>query len=115
MPGPERRPMNTTSYCMVLTTCDSLEAAQLLGEGLVAGKLAACTQIHQVTSIYSWENEIHTDPEFRLIIKTREARYKDVEVYISEHHSYEVPQVVKVPVNDGLPAYLDWMEENTRS
>lgn len=102
------------AYCMILTTCASQEEAQDLGMGLVTEKLAACTQIHPVTSIYSWQDEIHTEPEFRLIIKTREALYKEAEAYISAHHSYEVPQVVKVPMDGGLPAYLNWIGENTR-
>jgi len=101
------------TYCMVLTTCESEGAARSLGAGLVEGKLAACAQIHPVTSIYSWKGEIHTNPETRLIIKTREALYPRVEAYIRAHHTYEVPQVVKIPITGGLPAYLDWMEENT--
>lgn len=101
-------------YCMVLCTCDSEKEARALGSGLVASKLAACVQIHRVDSIYSWKDDIHTDPEFRLIIKTRDTLYPDVEAFISRHHSYEVPQVVKVPMEGGLPAYLAWMEENTR-
>lgn len=101
-------------YCMILTTCNSMEEAQALGKGLVGEKLAACVQIHLVTSIYSWQDELHTDPEYRLIIKTRESLYKAVEGYIAEHHRYEVPQVVRLPLDGGLPAYLDWIDQNTR-
>ncbi len=101
------------SFCMVLTTCDSQEAAQSLGACLVEAKLAACAQLHPVQSIYSWKGEIHKDPEIRLIIKTRESLYPKVEGFIREHHSYEVPQVVKIPITGGLPAYLEWIEENT--
>ena len=76
-------------------------------------KLAACAQIHPVTSIYSWQGQIHTDPESRVIIKTRETLYPEVEAFIRAHHSYDVPQVVKVPITGGLPAYLAWIDENT--
>lgn len=101
-------------YCMVVCTCDSQAETHTLGAGLVEAKLAACVQIHRVDSIYSWKEKIHSDPEFRLIIKTQDALYPEVEAYITTHHSYEVPQVVKVPVEGGLPDYLDWIKENTR-
>jgi len=101
------------SFCMVLTTCDSQEAAQSIGAGLVKAKLAACAQMHPVQSIYAWKGEIHKDPEIRLIIKTREALYPKVEAFIIAHHSYEVPQVVKTSITGGLSAYLSWIEENT--
>jgi len=98
---------------MVLTTCESQEAAQKLGAGLVKAKLAACAQMHPVSSIYSWKGQIHIDPEVRLIIKTPEDMYSRVEAFVLEHHSYEVPQVVKAPITGGLAAYLDWMEQTT--
>ncbi|MCG8634504.1 MAG: divalent-cation tolerance protein CutA [Desulfobacterales bacterium] len=102
------------SYCMILVTCSDESGAGKLASDLVENRLAACVQIHSVTSIYSWENQVHRDPEFRLMIKTRSSLYRDVEAFIIERHSYEVPQIIQVPVESGLTAYLNWIDDNTK-
>jgi len=96
-------------YCVVMTTAGTEEEAHRLAEGLVSGKLAACVQVMPVTSTYIWQGELHRDPEWLLLIKTTAARYSDVEAFIREHHSYQVPEVVQVPIQRGLEAYLDWV------
>lgn len=101
------------NYCMILTTCSTEADAGNLASALVKKKLAACAQIHQVTSVYTWEGEVHNDPEFRLIIKTKAALYKKAEAFIRAHHNYEVPQIVMVPIEDGLSEYLNWIDETT--
>ncbi len=99
-------------YCMVWVTCPGESFAKDLAKKLVENRLAACVQIQPVTSIYTWEGQIHTDPEFRMVIKTRSERYPEVEAFIAEHHGYEVPQILRVPIETGLPSYLNWMDEN---
>ena len=101
------------THCMVLVTCANESDARTLASELVTKKLAACVQIHPVTSIYTWEDNLHTDPEFRLIIKTRVSLYPDLEKYITDHHDYEIPQILQVPIDNGLTAYLNWIDENT--
>ncbi len=98
---------------MVLTTAGTEEEAHRLAEGLVAGKLAACVQVLPVTSTYIWQGQLHRDPEWLLLIKTTAARYSDVEAFLREHHSYQVPEIVQVPIRQGLAEYLAWVEENT--
>ncbi|MGQ9523082.1 MAG: divalent-cation tolerance protein CutA [Anaerolineae bacterium] len=98
-------------YCLVMTTAGTEEEAHRLAEGLVSGKLAACVQVMPVTSTYTWQGELHRDPEWLLLIKTTAVRYGDVEAFIREHHSYQVPEVVQVPIQRGLEAYLDWVRE----
>ncbi|MGB9775359.1 MAG: divalent-cation tolerance protein CutA [Anaerolineae bacterium] len=100
------------AYCVVLTTAGTEEEAQRLAEGLVAGRLAACVQVLPVTSTYIWQGELHRDPEWLLLIKTTTARYGDVEAFIRKHHSYEVPEIVQVPIRQGLEAYLAWMRSS---
>ncbi len=102
------------SYCMILVTCSNESDARQLASGLVKSKMAACVQIHPVTSIYTWENQVQTDPEFRLMIKTKSSIYNEVEAFILEHHDYEVPQIVQVPIEAGLTSYLNWIDENTK-
>lgn len=101
------------THCMVLVTCANESDARTLASELVTKKLAACVQIHPVTSIYTWEGNIHTDPEFRLIIKTKDRLYPDLENHILTLHDYEVPQILQVPIEKGLTAYLNWIDENT--
>lgn len=100
-------------YCVVLTTAGTEEEAHRLAEGLVSRKLAACAQVMPITSYYTWQGQLHRDPEWLLLIKTTTARYGDVEAFLRDHHSYEVPEVVQVPIRQGLDRYLAWIRENT--
>lgn len=102
-------------YCMILTTCQDFETAKKLAAMLVESKIAACVQLSPVTSFYCWQNQQHADPEIRLVIKTKSILYKTVEAFITEHHSYEVPQIVQIPIEKGSQAYLDWIDQNTIS
>lgn len=100
-------------YCVVLTTAGTEEEAHRLAEGLVSRKLAACAQVMPITSYYVWNGQLNRDPEWLLLIKTTTARYGDVEAFLRDHHSYEVPEVVQVPIRQGLDRYLAWIRENT--
>jgi periplasmic divalent cation tolerance protein len=99
--------------CVVLTTAGSREEADLLAELLVSRKLAACVQICSISSFYTWQGALHKEPEFLLLIKTVAYRYEDVEAAIVANHSYEVPEIVQLPVQRGLDRYLAWVSENT--
>ena len=100
--------------CMVLVTCPDEAGAGALAKRLVNARLAACVQIQPVTSVYTWDNQTQIDAEFRLIIKTKSAVYPELEQFIVSHHGYEVPQIVQVPIEAGLDAYLNWIEESTK-
>lgn len=101
------------SYCVILTTVGSLQEADSIAEMLVSRKLAACVQIAAVSSAYSWNGALQKDSEHLLLIKTVAERYDDIEAAIVAHHSYEVPEIVQLPIERGLPAYLAWIDENT--
>lgn len=100
-------------YCMVLVTCGQEEAAKTLAQNIVKKQLAACVQLHPVTSIYTWEGNLQSDPEIRLVIKTRKTLYPALEKFILDCHEYEVPQIIQVDIQDGLPEYLEWIDQNT--
>ena len=96
----------------VITTVDTKEAADALASELVKLRLAACVQIDgPINSIYRWQGEIETAQEFRLMIKTRRGVYNDVEQAIRGHHSYDVPEIVAVPVVVASASYSDWLNE----
>jgi periplasmic divalent cation tolerance protein len=100
-------------FCIVLTTTGSPEEADRLAAGLLARKLAACVQVLQITSHYVWKGALHKEPEFLLLLKTRRSAYAEIEAYIREAHSYEIPELLLLPVDTGLSAYLGWIQENT--
>lgn len=101
------------AYCIILTTCPNNEEANTLASKLINEKLAACVQLSPITSYYTWKGNIHTDPEIRLLIKTGTRLYESVEQFIKQHHSYEVPQIVQIPIMGGSAEYLGWIDENT--
>ncbi len=101
------------SHCMVLVTCKDDTEARLLASGIVHDKLAACVQMNPVVSVYTWKGQVETETEVRLTIKTRTALYPSLESYIRTHHSYEVPQILQVPITRGLPEFLDWIDQTT--
>lgn len=103
------------SHAMVLVTCPDEDSARTLARALVEAKLAACAQLSPITSIYRWENQVEEETEIRLILKTRAALFPRIQTFISDHHPYEVAQIIQLPIQDGLPEYLGWMDENTLS
>ncbi len=97
-------------YCVVLTTCASREDAGRLARILLEKRLAACVQVMPVSSFFDWKDEICEKNEFLLFIKSRKNLYGELEAVLSEHHPYEVPEIVRLPVQAGFPAYLGWMD-----
>lgn len=103
-------------YIVIMNTCPDEELAQTLATGLVDNGLAACVNIlPRLTSVYCWQGRRESENEVLLFIKTRQDLYPAVQDWILEHHSYEVPEVIAVPVISGLPSYLEWIDTQTRS
>jgi periplasmic divalent cation tolerance protein len=99
---------------LVITTLPDADSAAKVASSLVERRLAACVNILQAgTSVYEWEGEIHQDPEHVLLIKTSEARYGRLQTALMELHPYELPEIIAVPIIQGLPRYLHWIEEST--
>ncbi len=97
---------------LVLNTCPNQETAQQIAEHLVQHRLAACVNIVPgLLSVYHWQGKVETDKELLLIIKTQAGRYTEVETAIRQLHPYELPEVVAVPIDQGLPDYLDWINQ----
>jgi periplasmic divalent cation tolerance protein len=102
-----------TSYCMILSTAGTQEEAEQLSAVLVRERLAACVQITTIHSTYIWQDTLHQDPEWLLLIKTRADLYPKVEDALRAHHSYDTPEIIQVPILRGSAAYFDWIDENT--
>ena len=102
------------SAILVLTTLPERADAEALARELLAARLAACIQIGAtVRSLYHWRGEIETADEIPIAIKTRAGLYSRVEAAIRRWHPYELPEIVAVPISNGLPAYLDWIAAET--
>jgi periplasmic divalent cation tolerance protein len=99
---------------LVFTNLPDRESASRLAEALVEQRLAACVNVlGGCTSVFRWEGAIERAEEIPVLIKTRAARYAEVEALIKSLHPYELPEVVAVPVVRGLPDYLDWVTAET--
>ena len=97
---------------LVLTTCADAAEADRLAAGLVEERLAACVnRVDGVVSTYRWESRIQRDPESLLLIKTTEARFDELEEAINSRSSYDVPELVAIPIRKGSPAYLGWLAD----
>ena len=97
---------------IVFTTTPNTEEAESLARKIVEAKLAACVQVlPQMKSFYFWENEIQTDSEHLLLIKTLEEKFDELEKFIKANHSYDVPEIVAVSSEKVSGDYLDWMKQ----
>ena len=102
----------TQQYGVVLVTAESEEQARAIASSLVKEKYAACVSVMPVHSVYTWQEEVHSDPEWQLMIKTDLNQYSQLETRIRELHSYEVPEIIALPIQAGLTPYLNWIGEN---
>jgi periplasmic divalent cation tolerance protein len=103
-----------TDYCVVYLTAASLEQAQLLADTLVQEQLAACVnRVGPVHSTYLWQGELCQDQEYLLIVKTRQMRLSALTARVQALHSYEVPEVIALPIVGGLDLYLKWIGSQT--
>ena len=104
-----------SDHVIVVSTTDSEQAAHLLASGAVRDRLAACAQVvGPITSVFRWEGEVQTETEWRLELKTAADRVEALRAYIVEHHEYDVPEVVVVPITGGSADYLAWLRDETR-
>ncbi|MDD2914549.1 MAG: divalent-cation tolerance protein CutA [Gallionella sp.] len=99
---------------LVITNLPDEQAAGLLAQRLIGERVAACVnQLAACRSTYRWQGKVETASEVPLLIKTTRAAYPRLEQLIREIHPYELPEIIAVPVTTGLPAYLDWVMQET--
>jgi len=101
------------SLLMVYCTCPNHDVATKMAEDIVDAGLAACINIVPgLTSIYRWQGKRQQGSEELLLIKTTLESYPALQQFIVDSHPYELPELIAVPINTGLPAYLDWLRES---
>ncbi len=102
-----------TDKRIVLTTAASEEEARKIARALVDRRLAACVNIvPQITSIYRWQGAVEEAGEWLLIVKTTVVHFGQVRQAIAELHSYDLPECLCLAIEDGSPAYLQWIAES---
>jgi periplasmic divalent cation tolerance protein len=100
---------------LVLTQMPDRGSAEALARALVAARHAACVSVGAAAnSLYHWRGEIETAQEVTVVIKTSADNYAAVETAILAHHPYELPEIIAVSITHGLPAYLAWIDAETR-
>ena len=100
-----------TDKIIVLTTCSSEAEASEIALYLVEQRLAACVNIlPRAQSIYRWKEKIEESTECLMVIKSRRDLFTSLRHQIQKLHSYEVPEVIAVPVVDGSETYLGWLD-----
>lgn len=103
-----------TDKRIVLTTASSADEARKIAQHLVEQKLAACVNIVPgVDSIYRWQDRVESSREWLLVIKTTLEKFPSIRLAISELHSYELPECIALTIDDGSPAYLQWIANST--
>jgi periplasmic divalent cation tolerance protein len=102
------------SALLVLTNLPDRAAAEALADELIRQRLAACVNIlAPCRSVYRWQAAVQHDEEHPMLIKTTRERFAALEAAIRARHPYELPEIVAVPIELGLQAYLDWVAAET--
>ena len=100
---------------LVITNLPDRDSAAKLAHTLIERRLAACVNIlSPCRSVYRWQGRIEDTEEFPMLIKTTRERYAELEAAIRAGHPYELPEIIAVPLAGGLPAYLEWVDSETR-
>jgi periplasmic divalent cation tolerance protein len=107
---------SVTDKIVVLVTCGSAKEARKIARAVVEGKLAACVSMmpSAVESIYRWKGKVESAKEFLLVIKTSRGRFTALQAEVLRLHSYEVPEIIALPITDGSRDYLSWIAESVR-
>ena len=100
-----------TCHQIILCTCPDKDTAEKIAHLLVTGQLAALVNILPgLLSVYIWQGQVESAQEHLLLIKSRKDRYQALEAMIRDSHPYEIPEIIAVPVEAGLPEYLNWID-----
>jgi periplasmic divalent cation tolerance protein len=103
-------------FIAVFMTAPNEEDASVIAKALVEERLAACVNIIKgVRSVYRWEGKIEDDQEVFMVAKTERSLFESLEKRVRELHSYSVPEVIALPIVEGLKDYLNWIGDMTRS
>jgi periplasmic divalent cation tolerance protein len=102
-----------SEYLLVISNFPDRATAEKAAHLLIEKKLAACVNIlAECTSIYRWQGNTETSQEVPLLIKTTRQNYAELETFLQQSHPYQVPEIIALPIDSGLPVYLNWLAES---
>lgn len=104
---------NEVGAVVVLIAVETQHDADAMASALVEARLAACVQQMPIRSVYRWKGAVEKGGEVLLIAKTRQARATELIAFVKARHAYETPEIVVLPIQDGWPPYLAWIETET--
>jgi periplasmic divalent cation tolerance protein len=102
-------------FSVVITTTATRGEADKLARLLLSEQLAACIQVVQIASYYTWNEGVNVDDEQMLFIKCPAMNFSAIEQCIQANHSYEIPEIIQLPIAAGSSDYLQWIDRVTRS
>jgi periplasmic divalent cation tolerance protein len=105
-----------TNKIVVLVTCGSAKEGRKIARAVLEQRIAACANIlaSPVQSVYRWKGKVESAKEFLLIIKTTQSRFAKLEAEVKRLHSYNVPEIIALPIAHGAAAYLNWISESVK-
>jgi periplasmic divalent cation tolerance protein len=107
--------MNKKTAIIIFVTASSEAEAKKIATALVKEKLVACANIiPKIISIYRWENKVCQEDEVMLIAKSTQSLFSTIKDRVKSLHSYKVPEIISFPISEGLPEYLNWIEDVTK-
>lgn len=101
-------------FSVVITTTANRAEADKLSRLLLLQRLAACIQVTQIASYYTWDGAVNVDDEQMLAIKCPTANFLEIEQCIKANHSYEIPEIIQLPIEAGSADYLNWISNVTK-
>ena len=105
--------MKASDFCVITTTTDSKGNADTITQKLLEQKLVACVQSSTIQSAYHWEGKIMRSEEILLQLKTKKGHFKTIQKEIEDLHSYDLPEIILLPLEEANLSYLQWIEEVT--
>ena len=100
-----------TEKIIVFSNCGTEEEAMRVAHALIGSKLAACVNVlPKIRSVYRWKGAIEEESEWMLVIKSSRPLFSQLQAALRKAHSYDVPEVLAIPVVDGSPEYLRWLD-----
>ncbi|MBU7016983.1 MAG: divalent-cation tolerance protein CutA [Theionarchaea archaeon] len=98
-------------YSFIYFTCSSKEEAHTIGKTLVERRLVACVNIFNVSSMFIWKGTLEEAEEYAAFLKTEKRKVKETIEEVKRLHSYDVPDVVEIPLGEGYEPLFEWISE----
>lgn len=101
--------------CIIQTTCKDMQEAKTISKILLEKRLAACIQISSIESLYIWKDELCEDNEKLISIKTKKKNFKKIQREIKENHSYDLPEIIAIDIENVSKEYKNFINENCKT